>query len=377
MKIGNNLKKWLSVFLSIVFVMSTSAQNPSRNERSSRPVNVSGSSGGGSSKSNDSSLSSSSTGSSNKSSRNERSQRSTNSSSSNDERPSRTSGERPVRPQSSNHDSHHDPHHGHNNYSGHHHDHYDEHRHHHHVHSGGTVVVAGTGYSAASTSAYEASSTVSRNHDINRFMLFANLSCGVSYRGASGVHEYEYCDEDVQIDEENRAFVESLGYNVEVRTDVGLTRRLFCSSGVGFSKQSFYKMFSPGNYMSSTKRFLEFPFMFGFRDDDDEDFIFSVSVGPRLTYGINGKCDEYYDFYPEPEYGVFSHDSYGGKYGVDRFSVGAGIETQFVIYRFLLGLNFSLYPNNDCKPAELYDGLYRRFHSCRTNISIKAGWKIF
>lgn len=366
----NKLKKFFAVFLSIVMATSVVAQS-SRNERTARPtssVSSSSSDGGRSSSTSGGSSSASSSRTSSSSSRNERSERSTN------ERPSRPSGERPVRPQSSNHvssgHSHHNEHHG---------SHHDPHHndyHHHHGHSSGAVVVAGTGYSGAASTTYAAAPAVSRKHDINKFMLFANLSGGVSYRGASGVTEYEYCDEDDQIAEENRAFGKSLGYNVEIRTDVGLSRRLFCSSGVGFSKQSFYKMFSPGNYMSSTKRFLEIPLMFGIRDGDD-DLIFSLSIGPRFTYGINGKCKEYYDFYPYPEYGLFTHESYGGKYGVDRFSVGAGLEANIVVYKLLLGLNFSLYPNNDCKPAEIYDGLYRRFHSCRTNISIKAGWRIF
>ncbi len=367
----NKIKRLLVVLLSFALMTTVSAQTTSHNERSARPVstvNNSSSNGGKTSSSSSSSGSSSST----SSSKNERSERSTG------ERPTRPSGERPVRPQSSNKVPHHDPHHGHISHGTHHDHHYDDH-HHHHGHSSATVVVAGTGtgYAAASSSSDQTAPSARRRHDVDRFMLFANLSCGASFRGASGVTEYEYCNEDDQIDEENRAFLESIGYNVEIRTEIGLSGSLFCSSGVGFSKQSFYKMFSPGNYMCSTKRFLEIPLMFGFRDVEDEDLLFSFSVGPRFTYGINGVCDEHYDFYPEPEYGVFSHNSYDGKYGVDRFSVGAGIETYMIASRFLIGLSFSLYPNNDCKPAELYDGLYRRFHSCRTNISIKAGWRIF
>lgn len=360
----------LSVLLSFAFLSSASAsdfekydgdfvlaQNTSRgNERSARPINTSSSNEGTSS----SSKSSSSSSSSSKTSRNEYGE------SRSKERPSRPTNERPQRPHNVNHattphDSYH--HGGHDNH------------HHHHSHGGGDVVyvVEDDVYYGPTTSS-ETNNYSSGDYKIDRFMLFANLGFGVSFRGASGMVEYEYDDED---EEDNEKFGNSLGYNVELRFDVGLTKHLFLGSGVGFTKQSIYNKFLPGNYMKSTKRFLDIPVFFGFRKSSDEDFIASVALGPRLAYGLNGQCREHYDFYPDPEYGVFSHDTYGGKYGLNKFSVGAGLEANLVIYRLLLGFDFSLYPNNDCKPAEIYDGLYKRFYGCRTNFSIKAGWRIF
>lgn len=214
--------------------------------------------------------------------------------------------------------------------------------------------------------------SVSKDCDLDRFMLFANLGCGASYRGFSGeiydVEEYDGDDSD---------YIPPLGYNIEVRCDVGLTKHLFVSSGIGFSKQSIYNKFLPGNYMYSTKRFLEIPLLFGYRKTNDEDFWGSLSVGPRFAYGLNGVCREYYDFYPSPEHGVFKHNSYDGKYGLNRFAVGAGFEANVIIFKLLLGVGVCFYPKSDCLPEEIYEGLYRRFYTIRTNFSIKAGWRIF
>ena len=289
----------------------------------------------------------------NKSSRNERSARPV------ETRPSRPSDSRPERPQakphapSPGHAHHHDP----------------QPPHHHHHHHGGDVVVVVEDDANYTTSTSDYSSTyVSKDCDLDRFMLFANLGFGVSYRGFSGALDFE---------EEEEGLFENLGYNVEVRCDVGLTKHLFISSGVGFAKQTIYNQFLPGNYMRNTKRFLDIPLLFGYRKADDEDFWGSLSIGPRFAYGVNGECREYYDFYPDPEHGVFKHNSYGGKYGTDRFCVGVGLEANMVIYKFLLGFGVSFYPKNDCLPAEIYNGLYKRFYNLRTNFSIKAGWRIF
>ena len=275
-------------------------------------------------------------------------------------RPARPSDTRPERPQakphtpSSGHAHHHDP----------------QPPHHHHHHHGGDVVVVVEDDANYTTSTSDYSSTyVSKDCDLDRFMLFVNLGFGVSYRGFSGALDYE--------EEEEDGLFENLGYNIEVRCDVGLTKHLFISSGVGFAKQSIYNEFLPGNYMRNTKRFLDIPLLFGYRKADDEDFWGSLSIGPRFAYGVNGECREYYDFYPSPEHGVFKHNSYGGKYGSDRFCVGVGLEANMVINKFLLGFDVSFYPKNDCLPEEIYEGLYRRFYTIRTNFSIKAGWRIF
>jgi|GEM_PF-951232 hypothetical protein len=288
----------------------------------------------------------------NKSSRNERSARPV------ETRPSRPSDSRPERPQarphspSSGHAHHHDP----------------QPPHHHHHHGGDVVVVVEDDANYTTSTSNYSSSSVSKDCDLDRFMLFANLGFGVSYRGFSGLLDFE--------DEDDGLF-ENLGYNIEVRCDVGLTKHLFLSSGVGFAKQSIYNQFSPGNYMRNTKRFLDIPLLFGYRKADDEDFWGSLSVGPRFAYGVSGECREYYDFYPDPEFGVFKHNSYGGKYGANRFAVGVGCEANMVVYKFLLGFSVSFYPKNDCSPDGIYDGLYRRFYKVRTNFSMKAGWRIF
>ncbi|MBR5209442.1 MAG: hypothetical protein IKV67_06275 [Paludibacteraceae bacterium] len=288
----------------------------------------------------------------NKSSRNERSARPV------ETRPSRPSDSRPERPQakphapSAGHAHHHDP----------------QPPHHHHHHHGGDVVVVVEDDANYTTANSYTSNVASGDYDMDRFMLFANLGFGVSYRGFSGVFDFE--------DEEGGLF-ENLGYNIEVRCDVGLSKHLFISSGAGFAKQSIYNQFSPGNYMCNTKRFLDIPLLFGYRKADEKDFWGSLSVGPRFAYGVNGVCREHYDFYPDPECGVFKHDSYGGRYGSDRFAVGVGFEANMVIYKFLLGFGLSFYPKNDCLPGEIYEGLYRRFYNLRTNYSIKAGWRIF
>lgn len=285
-----------------------------------------------------------------KTSRNERSARPT------ETRPARPSDTRPERPQAKPHA----PAPGH----AHHHDPQPPHHHHH----GGDVVVVEDDANYMTSTSDNTSTYVSKDCDLDRFMLFANLGFGVSYRGFSGALDFE---------EEEDGLFENLGYNIEVRCDVGLTKHLFISSGVGFAKQSIYNEFLPGNYMRNTKRFFDIPLFFGYRKADDEDFWGSLLIGPRFAYGLNGVCREYYDFYPSPEHGVFKHNSYGGKYGSDRFCVGVGLEANMVINKFLLGFDVSFYPKNDCLPEEIYDGLYRRFYSLRTNFSIKAGWRIF
>ncbi|MCR5246558.1 MAG: PorT family protein [Paludibacteraceae bacterium] len=292
-----------------------------------------------------------------KTSRNERSARPT------ETRPARPSDTRPARPQAKPHA----PAPGH----AHHHDPQPPHHHHHH-HGGDVVVVVEDDVNYTTSTSNNYTTSVSKDCDLDRFMLFANLGCGASYRGFSGeIYDVEEDDGD------DSDYIPPLGYNIEVRCDVELTKHLFVSSGVGFAKQSIYNKFLPGNYMYSTKRFLEIPLLFGYRKADDEDFWGSLSVGPRFAYGVNGVCREYYDFYPSPEHGVFEHNSYGGKYGSDRFSVGVGLEANMVINKFLLGFDVSFYPKNDCLPEEIYKGLYRRFHTIRTNFSIKAGWRIF
>lgn len=289
-----------------------------------------------------------------KSSRNERTARPV------ETRPTRPSDSRPERPQAKPHA----PSAGH----AHHHDPQPPHHHHHHHHGGDVVVVVEDDANYTTSTNNYTSEYVSKDCDLDKFMLFVNLGFGASYRGFSGALDFE---------EEEDGLFENLGYNIEVRCDVGLTKHLFISSGVGFAKQSIYNQFSPGNYMRNTKRFWDVPLLFGYRKADDEDFWGSLSVGPRFAYGVNGECREYYDFYPDPEYGVFKHNSYGGKYGSDRFAVGVGCEANMVVYKFLLGLGVSFYPKNDCLPEEIYDGLYRRFYNIRTNFSIKAGWRIF
>lgn len=274
-------------------------------------------------------------------------------------RPSRPSDSRPARP--------HVKPHALSPAQAHHHDPQPPHHHHHH-HGGDVVVVVEDDANYTTSTSNNFTTSVSKDCDLDRFMLFANLGFGVSYRGFSGALDF---------DEEEDGLFENLGYNIEVRCDVGLTKHLFVSSGVGFAKQSIYNYFSPGNYMRNTKRFLDIPLLFGYRKADDEDFWGSLSLGPRFAYGLNGVCREYYDFYPDPEHGVFKHNSYGGKYGLDRFSVGVGLEVNMVIYKFLLGFGVSFYHRNECVPEEIYDGLYRRFYSLRTNFSIKAGWRIF
>lgn len=290
-----------------------------------------------------------------KTSRNERSARPT------ETRPARPSDTRPERPQAKPHTPS----------SGHAH-HHSQPPHHHHHHGGDVVVVVEDDANYTTSTSNNSTTSVSKDCDLDRFMLFANLGCGASYRGFSGeiydVEEYDGDDSD---------YIPPLGYNIEVRCDVGLTKHLFVSSGIGFSKQSIYNKFLPGNYMYSTKRFLEIPLLFGYRKTNDEDFWGSLSVGPRFAYGLNGVCREYYDFYPSPEHGVFKHNSYDGKYGLNRFAVGAGFEANVIIFKLLLGFDVSFYPKNDCLPEEIYEGLYRRFYTIRTNFSIKAGWRIF
>lgn len=290
-----------------------------------------------------------------KTSRNERSARPT------ETRPARPSDTRPERPQAKPHTPS----------SGHAH-HHSQPPHHHHHHGGDVVVVVEDDANYTTSTSNNSTTSVSKDCDLDRFMLFANLGCGASYRGFSGeiydVEEYDGDDSD---------YIPPLGYNIEVRCDVGLTKHLFVSSGIGFSKQSIYNKFLPGNYMYSTKRFLEIPLLFGYRKTNDEDFWGSLSVGPRFAYGLNGVCREYYDFYPSPEHGVFKHNSYDGKYGLNRFAVGAGFEANVIIFKLLLGVGVCFYPKSDCLPEEIYDGLYKRFYSLRTNFSIKAGWRIF
>ena len=233
-------------------------------------------------------------------------------------RPSRPSDSRPERPHvkphapSPGHAHHHDP----------------QPPHHHHHHGGDVVVVVEDDANYTSATSSPSSNVASGDYEMDRFMLFANLGCGASYRGFSGeIYDVEEDDGD------DSDYIPPLGYNIEVRCDVGLTKHLFVSSGVGFAKQSIYNKFLPGNYMYSTKRFLEIPLLFGYRKADDEDFWGSLSVGPRFAYGLNGVCREYYDFYPSPEHGVFKHNSYDGKYGLNRFAVGAGFEANMMIFK--------------------------------------------
>lgn len=289
-----------------------------------------------------------------------------------DERPSRPKDERPSRTNGGNHvSSARDPHH-HSEPPHHPHSHHHGHEHGGAVVSTGTVVVVEDDVEYANTSS-DYSSVPDGDYAIDKFMLYANIGCGLSYRGVSGRVDDEAAEEEEEAD----FFSNSLGYNIEVRFDIGLAKHFYMTSGIGFTRHSVSNVFFPGNYMISTKRFCDIPLMFGYRKSSVEDFIAAVALGPRFAYGINGTCREYYDFFPDPDYGVFEHDSYGGKYGVKKFSIGAGIEANFVLYRFLLGCNFSVYPKNECDPGEIYDGLYRRLRNCRTNFTIKAGWRLF
>lgn len=291
------------------------------------------------------------------SSRNERS-----SSKSTEERPTRPKDERPSRPHDDGHasygrDRHHEepPHH------------------HHHGPEVETVVVVEepVTYSTNYTLNSAEEPVASGDYDMDRFMLFVNLGAGYSFRGVTGT---PMDDDDT---ESGEAFFKSLGYSLEVQMQVGVTKHFFVNPGVAFAKQSIFDEFSPGNYMHTKRRFLDMPFFLGLRKAPDDDFFASVALGPRFVYGLNGTCREYYDFYPSPEHGVFEHDSYGGKYGMKKFSVGVGLEIDLVIERLLLGFDASLYPNSECKPIELYEGLYENFYSCRKNFAFKIGWRIF
>lgn len=350
------LKKLVPIFLALVFASPVYSQRPDRSSsggsNNSSTTNNSGSS---------SSSSSSGNSSSSNSSRNERSARPVNT--------------RPTRPtESGNGNSHHsgsqhasssrNEHHGHHNsYSSHHG--YDDH-HHHHGHGGETVVVVEE--PVYYTSSY-AEPVEIVEYDIDRFMLFINATGTMSFRGFADELEYEDDDD---------YFGKCFGYNFEARADVGLTRCLFLSPGVGYSKQSFYNRFTEfGNYMVNTKRFLEVPLMIGYRNSYYDGYFSSLSIGPRFAYGLSGRCAEHYDFYPDEERGVFEHNSYGGKYGVDRFSVGFAFEANLIFRRFLFGCGFSFFPKNDCKPTDLYEGLYGKFYNCRANINFKLGWRVF
>lgn len=304
---------------------------------------------------------------------NERSSRSTSdgSSRSSDERPSRPKDERPSRPRE---ETHSQPQRQPNtSYSGgprHH----GEPPHHHHGH-GGTVVVVEEPVVYSSAPVEE---IVYGDYEMDRFMMFVNIGGGMSFRGASGTHvEKVETEEGEEVYMDDEFFVNSLSYSFELRFDVGVGKHFFVSPGIGFAKQSFYDEFSPGNYMINKKRFLDMPLFIGFRKSSTEDCMGSFLFGPRVVYGINGKCQEYYDFYPAKEHGVFEHFCYEGKYGKDRFSVGLGLEANMVVNRFLLGLDFSLYPKSDCEPTEIYDGLYKSYRKCRKNIAIKLGWRVF
>lgn len=358
----NVLKKIAPLFVALMLVAPVDAQRSSRSNsatnnstNSNSSTNTNNNSGSNSS-SNSNSNSSSKSGSS---SHNERAARPVQT------RPSRSESRPQGQAASSNH-FHNESHHGH-------HEPPPPPRDHHHHHGGGDVVVVVEDDDNYTTSNYS-SATVSGDYDLDRFMLYANLGFGMSFRGFSGELDYELDDPD---HEDNKAFGSCLGYNIELRCDIGMSKHTFFSTGAGFAKQSFYNMFWPGNYMKSTKRFLDIPLMFGYRKSSDEGFWGSVAVGPRLAYGINGDCVETYDFYPAQEYGEFKHSSYGGEYGVKRFAVGVGLEANIGIEKFLLGFSASFYPHNDCKPGEIYDGLYKRFYNCRTNITFKAGWRIF
>ena len=116
-----------------------------------------------------------------KTSRNERSARPT------ETRPARPSDTRPERPQVKPHA----PSSGHSH-------HHSQPPHHHHHHHGGDVVVVVEDDANYTTSTSDNSSTyVSKDCDLDRFMLFANLGFGVSYRGFSGALDYEEDDDEL------------------------------------------------------------------------------------------------------------------------------------------------------------------------------------
>lgn len=211
------------------------------------------------------------------------------------------------------------------------------------------------------------------DYDIDPVMIFVSLGGGVSYRGVTGVHPNG--DDEVKSDGEIPPR-KSLGYNVEVMCDIGLSKHLYLSAGVGFAKQSIADKFFPGNYMLNSKHILDMPLYIGHRISSKPCSFASISGGPRFVYGIEGKCKEYYDFYPVPESGVFEHDCYGGLYGKKRFSVGLGFEIQTVWKRLMIGWDFNIYPRSECEPRELYDGLYREFRRCRKNATIKIGCRV-
>jgi len=340
--------------MALMLVAPVNAQRANRSDSSANSSNSSNNSNNSSNSSNSSSSNSSN--SNNNSLRNERSARPVES------RPSRPTDSRPQSHAASSNTSHHGSHHGHH-----------EPPPPHHHHGGGDVVVVVEEDTDYTTNSYS-SASVSGDYDLDKFMLYANLGFGMSFRGFSGELDFELDDPD---HEDNKAFGSCLGYNIELRCDVGMSKHSFFSTGAGFAKQSFYNMFWPGNYMKSTKRFLDIPLLFGYRKSSDEGFYGSIALGPRFSYGINGDCVENYDFYPDPDHGKFTHSSYGGEYGVKRFAVGVGLEANIGIEKFLLGFSTSLYPRNDCKPGEIYDGLYNRFYNLRANISFKAGWRLF
>ncbi|MBQ8020601.1 MAG: hypothetical protein IJ263_09405, partial [Paludibacteraceae bacterium] len=122
-----------------------------------------------------------------KTSRNERSARPV------ETRPARPSDARPQRPQakphapSSGHAHHHDP----------------QPPHHHHHHGGDVVVVVQDDANYTTSTSDYSSTYVSKDCDLDKFMLFVNLGFGVSYRGFSGALDFE--------DEEDGLF-ENVGY---------------------------------------------------------------------------------------------------------------------------------------------------------------------
>lgn len=172
------------------------------------------------------------------------------------------------------------------------------------------------------------------------------------------------------------------GYVGGLRYDFGpqFLDPVYMSIGVDYTKQKYENNFDAYNYMTNEKVMVEVPLHFGIRLGLANNVYIGAGLGPTFSFGLSGKCKETFDFrddeHPEADFGTFTHDSYGGKYGVNKFRAGIDTELYLFISRVYIGYNLKIYPGDDCEPRDLYGELVNTF-DCRLSQSLRIGYKIF